>query len=583
MGFFARVCASETLVPIPVYDLTGNITESGMGEVGLLNFSPNPQRPITHYDVVTSMQRVTEMEEIRAIVVEVDQANFSLAQLQEIKRAMALVKDAGKEVWLYSDILSFKTALLGSAASQFIVNPEGSVSMSGLYSENMYFKGLLDKVGVEVDVVHVGDFKSAGENYYRAGPSEASLKQSEILLDSLYVSLLTEIAVGRGVTRDSLQSFIDEGVATVEVAEELGLVDRLQCRTDLVLELQKVYGEEQVFDRNYVRNGEKQPEIGGFFDLMKLLFSSGKNSKPTEDYVAVVVFEGGIDLVSIDPVREEILRLMDEEKCRALVLRISSPGGSALASEILWEAIDEFSQTERPVVVSMGAVAASGGYYIASGADVIFADPMSITGSIGVVGMKVALGEMMEKVGITTHAIQKGKHADLYNSTRPFSRNERKIVRESMLDVYGTFKKRIIEGRGERLVGDLEKLARGRVYSGRDALRVGLVDEMGGLNDAIAKAAELADLEDVQSLMFPEPKSAFDSLFETQGDAGSDHFLSLQSVRKPFSWLPELIQEEGILAFLPEEKRREVVAGLHQLRILEEDRIQLLAPPLPRF
>ena len=148
-------------------------------------------------------------------------------------------------------------------------------------------------------------------------------------------------------------------------------------------ELQEEFGEKS-FDRDYVRNGVKEPEIDGFFDLMKLMFSSGKSKSPKEDYIAVVVFEGGIDFASIEPVREEVLRLVDDEKCQALVLRVSSPGGSALASEILWEALDEFSQTDRPLVVSMGAVAASGGYYISSGADTIFADPMTITGSIGV-------------------------------------------------------------------------------------------------------------------------------------------------------------------------------------------------------
>ena len=172
---------SEAEVSIPVYDLTGMITESGVVEADFFNFDPNPKRPITHFDVVTSMKRAAETEEIKAIVVEVDQAGFSLAQLQEIKQAMAVVKEAGKQVWLYSDSLSFKTALLGSAASKFVLNPEGDVSMSGLHTENMYFKGLLDKVGVQVDVVHIGDFKSAGENFYRTGPSEAALKQSTIL------------------------------------------------------------------------------------------------------------------------------------------------------------------------------------------------------------------------------------------------------------------------------------------------------------------------------------------------------------------------------------------------------------------
>lgn len=575
------VSASETEIPIPVYDLTGMITEGGMVETSLLNFDPNPKRPITHFDVVTSLQRAAESKDIQAIVVEVDQAGFSLAQLQEVKRGLEAVKAAGKDVWLYADGLNIKTALLGSAASQFVLNPEGDVSMNGLHSENMYFKGLLDKVGVQVDVVHIGDFKSAGENFYRTEPSKAALKQSEILMDSLFNTIVTEIATGRGVTRDSLFHFIDQGVVDARAAKKLGLVDRLQYRTDLVNELQEKYGEEAVFERDYVRNGVKEPEIKGFFDLMKLMFSSGKNKSPKEEYVAVVVFEGGIDFGSIVPARDEVLRLVDDEMCQALVLRVNSPGGSALASEILWEALDEFSQTERPLVVSMGAVAASGGYYIASGADVIFAEPMTITGSIGVVGMKFAMGGVMEKVGITTHEIKKGAHADLYNTTRPFSKVERQMIRKSMLGVYGTFKKRIVDGRGERLSDELEKLAGGRVYSGRDALRVGLVDEMGGLGEAIAKAAELAELEEANALMFPEPKSAFDSLFQQESGPTNDHFISMATEAKPVGLLDSWLKKQSVLSLLPADKQRGIMASLKQLQSMQGDRIQLIAPPLP--
>lgn len=577
---FGSVAASETPNLIPVYDLTGLISESGVVETGLLNFAPNPRRPVTHFDLVASLQQVAESEEIQAIVVEVDQAGFALAQLQEIKRGLEAVKESGKEVWLYSDSLNTKTALLGSAASQFVLNPVGDVSLSGLHAETMYFKGLLDKVGVQVDVVHIGDFKSAGENFYRAAPSKPALRQSAELLDSLFNTLVTEIAVGRAITRDSVLALIDQGVTTAQEAHEAGLVDRLQYRTDLVAELQEKYGEEANFDRGYIRSGDKEPEIDSFFDLMKLMFSSGKEKSPQEDYVAVVVFEGAIDFASIIPARDEVLRLVDDEKCQALVLRVNSPGGSALASEILWEALDEFSQTERPFVVSMGAVAASGGYYIASGADLILAEPATITGSIGVVGMKVALGEVMAKFGITTHEMKRGAHADLYNSLRPFSPQERGLVRQSMLDVYGTFKQRIIDGRGDRLVGELEKLAGGRVYSGQDALRFGLVDQMGGLGEAIAEAAALAEMEEGNPEMFPRPKSPLDSLFQQEADSGNDDFITMQGAAQPAILVSAWLQQEAILSLLPQEQRMQIGKNLKLLEAMQGDRIQLIAPPL---
>lgn len=588
MTSFCAFAAAATFLSaettIPVYDLAGLLTEGGAASPNLLGLDLSSQRPLTHFDVVTSLQRAAKSEEVPAVVFEVDQAGLSLAQMQELRRELLTLREAGKDVWLYTDSLNFKTSLLGSAASQLVLNPEGDVSMSGLHSENLYFKGLLDKVGVVVDVVHIGDFKSAGENFYRTAPSAAAQKQTDALLDSLYNTLLTEIATGRGVTRDSLGAFIDRGMATAQEARALGLVDRLQYRTDLVAELQEKYGAGAVFDRDYSRNGEKEPEIKGFFDLMKLLFSSGKNSSPKEPYVGVVVLDSGIDFASIASVRDEVLKLVDDAKCQALVLRVNSPGGSALASEILWEALDQFAQSERPFVVSMGDVAASGGYYIASGADLIFAEPATITGSIGVVGMKFALGGVMEKAGVTTHENKRGAHADLYNSNRPFSQMERQMVRQSMLDVYGTFKQRILDGRGDRLQGDLEKLAGGRVYSGRDALRIGLVDEMGGLVQAIARAAELAEMEGSKAFLFPKPKSALDSLLrQDSGEESGDEFITLEAVQEPVSLLDAWLMSEGGLDLLPADKRGEIQFHLQQLKSLQNGRIQLIAPPLPRF
>lgn len=583
----ALVAATSLLsakTTIPVYDLSGLLSEGGAASQNLLGIDISAQRPLTHFDVVTSLQRAAESKEVPAVIFEVDQAGLSLAQMQEVRRELLALKEAGKDVWLYTDSLNFKTALLGSAASQLVLNPEGDVSMSGLHSENLYFKGLLDKVGVVVDVVHIGDFKSAGENFYRTAPSAAAQKQTDILLDSLYNTILTEVATGRGITRDSLSAFIDRGVVTAKDAKAAGLVDRLQYRTDLVDELQEKYGAEATFARDYSRNGEKDPEIKGFFDLMKLLFSSGKDASPKDPYVGVVVLDSGIDFSTIAPVREEVLKLVDDEMCQALVLRVNSPGGSALASEILWEALDEFAQTERPFVVSMGDVAASGGYYISSGADVIYAEPATITGSIGVVGMKFALGGVMEKAGVTTHENKRGAHADLYNSNRPFSKLERQMVRQSMLDVYGTFKQRIIDGRGDRLSGDLEKLAGGRVYSGRDALRIGLVDAMGGLGEAISHAAKLAEMEGAKALMFPKPKSPLDSLFkQDSGEDQGDEFITLDAVEQPMSLLDAWLATEGGLDLLPADKRGEIQFHLQQLKALQSERIQLIAPPLPRF
>lgn len=569
---------------IPIYDFAGLLTESGQVESNLLALDLSPQRPLTHFDIVMSLKEALVDEEVPAVVLEVDQTSLAMPQIEEMSRLLGELKAAGKEVWLYSDSLDFRTALLGSQATAFVLNPEGNVSLNGLYSETLYFKGLLDHMGVAVDVVHIGDFKSAGENFYRTGPSQAAEQQSDLLLDSLYDSLLSQIAKGRGIERAALVAFIENGSATAKEAEAAQLVDRLQSRSDLVTALREKYGEESRFERGYVRKGEKVPEVKSFFDLMKIVFPAKENEKQKEDYIAVVAFEGAIDFESIAPVRSEVLKLVDDEKCAALVLRVNSPGGSALASEILWEALDEFNESERPFVVSMGAVAASGGYYIASAADRILAEPTTITGSIGVVGMKVALGDMMSKVGITTHESKRGAHADLYNSTRPFSEQERGIVRDSMLDVYRTFLKRVTDGRGEKLQDELEKLAGGRVYSGTDALAVGLVDELGGLGEAIALARSLAEVESAKAVLLPKPVSALDSLFERSEDRVSgDQFITLDSGTAVGLSLDSWWQQHATLGLLPTDKADQIRLHLHRLKSLQKDRIQLIAPPLPSF
>ena len=573
-------------VIVPVYDMEGVLTESGLAEPNFLDISPDTSRPITHYDVVTSLQRAVTDDAVSGVVVEIDQTALSLAQVYEMRRLLEAIVAVKKEVWVYTDYLDFRVALIGSVATDFVMNPEGNVMMTGLFSEQMYFKGMLDKAGLQVDVVHIGDFKSAGENLYRTGPSEPAKLQSEELLDSLYSSLVTEIAKGAGITREALQGFINQGMVTAKDAQKLGLVDRLENRTDLVEELQDKLGEEAYFDPTYVQNGYEEPEVAGFFDLMKLMFSSGSAADFEEPYIAVVAFEGAISLASITPTRDEVIRLVEDEMCEALVLRVDSPGGSALASDILWEAIDEFKATDRPVVVSMGSVAASGGYYISAGADHIFAEATTITGSIGVVGMKIAMGGTLEKLGISTHQTKRGEHADLYNTTEVFSETERKLVKQSMEQVYGVFKGRIIEGRGERIQGDLEKLAGGRVYSGHDALRIGLVDELGGLGEAIDKAMELAEIakdEEVKSYLFPEPKGAFEMLFQQESEPVNDHFITLQNRSKEVQVLEEFLLSQGGLALLPEDKRASLRDTLKQLRAIQSDRIQLIGGGYPTF
>ncbi|MFP6877325.1 MAG: signal peptide peptidase SppA [Roseibacillus sp.] len=563
---------------IPVYDLEGLLSEGGQSSLSLLSLSFSTERGITHYDLVRSLQKAAADEEVKGVVLEVDGAGFTMAQVQELQRRLQEIRKAGKDVWMYSEALSRGTALIGSVANHFVLMPEADVSLTGIYGESLYFKGLFDKIGVQVDVVHIGDFKSAGESYYRDGPSESAQKQMNELLDANYEQTVSQIAKGRGIEEEDVRAFVDSGFQTAELAKEAGLIDDLQYRTDFIKIVRAHYGEGTKFDREYELPSASGPEIDSMFDVFSLLFGSGRAKRFRRDYIAVVVLDAAITDSSIAPVRKEILAAAKNVKCRGLVFRVNSPGGSALASEVLWEATDEFKATGKPFVVSMGGVAASGGYYVAAGAERIFAERGTVTGSIGVVGMKFALGGGMDKLGITTHEIKRGRHADIMNTTRPFSEEEKALVRKSMLDIYGTFKKRITNGRGDRLKGELESMAGGRVYPGERALELGLVDELGGIHEALAYVAKKAKLEIYETYLLPEPQDLFSGLFAPAPASRDDDEFIRMSERTPASAMKAHLDSQPILRVLDPSKRAALEQFVTGLETFQNERILLLAP-----
>ncbi|MCU0795604.1 MAG: signal peptide peptidase SppA [Akkermansiaceae bacterium] len=581
LPFFASAaltCLAQAAPTVAVYDLGPGISESGMADSMSL-FSPqiDASRPLTFHDISTSLAKAAKDPELRAVVVDADDAGLGLPQILEVRRHLLALRKAGKDVWVYSDHFNPKSALLGSAANHFMLMPEADSDFAGLSSESMYFKGLLDKVGVQADVIHIGDFKSFGEEFYRTGPSEFAEKQQTELIDRIFQVLHRSVAEGRGVDEAEVLRLINQGTFTAAEAEEAGLVDGLAYRTDFNRRVRETYAEAE-FDDNYQLPDRDGPEIKGLLDLVKLFMNAGTDPQADSEYVAVVVLEGGISDETVAPVREAILKLLKDEKAKALVLRVDSPGGSALASEVLWEVTDEWKASGRPFAVSMGGVAASGGYYVSAAADRIFAEEGTVTGSIGVVGMKLVTAGAMEKLGITTHRIERGEHADAMSMTKPFTPEESELVRKSMLAVYGTFKKRIIDGRGDRLKGELEGMAGGRVYTGVKALELGLVDELGGLAEAIAWAGERAGLAEPISRLRPEPKSMLEGLFATPEKSDDDELVKIQvAPHSATEAIRGAFREAGISA-LPESARESVSRALQRLDGISESRIQLIGP-----
>ncbi len=573
--------AADELKPIvAVYDLEGPLSESGQGAEGLMSLSMEASRPLTMLDLSRSLEKAAADAMVKAVVLDADGAKMDFSQIQEIRKRLLALRDAGKDVWMYSEHLTNRTAMLGSAANHFALMPEADCEFHGIHSESMYFKGLLDKIGVRADVIHIGDFKSFGENFYRTGPSDYALKQEETLIDSIFGQIIRDVADGRKLKPEEVRALIDDGALTAKRAVEAKLADHLIYRTDFVKNLRETYGEDADFDRSYELPDLDGPELTGVMDFFKLMFSESNKGKFRKDFIAVVALEGDITDESIAPVRTQILKLAKEVKAKALVLRVNSPGGSALASEVLWEATEEWNATGKPFVVSMGGVAASGGYYVSTAAKRIFAEEGTITGSIGVVGMKFVVGEAMEKIGITTHTTDRGKNAGVMSMTRGFSDEEAQIVRGSMSEVYGTFKKRVADGRGKALKGDLESLAGGRVYSGKDALEIGLIDEIGGLHEAITFAASEARLDKPDVKLLPEPKSGLEGLFAPPSKKDDDEIIHASLAPHDPLGLRSMMKGSGMLEALPAPAKDGVKRLAARVEAFQNCRILLIGPDI---
>jgi len=572
----ARTKAVKPIVA--VYDLDGSLSESGNAPSSLISLSMSADRPLTLLELSRSLEKAADDSRVKAVVLDVDEVEMDFAQVQEVRRRLMAVREAGKDVWLYTEGLGNRTALLGSAANHFTVMPEATSRFHGVHVESMYFKGLLDKAGVVAEVIHIGDFKNFGEMFNRDGPSDEASRQSEELIDCVFRQIVGDVAGGRGMDADMVRAIIDDPLLKPADLVAKGLADHAMYRTEFLKMIRETYGEDANYDRGYELPDLEGPEITGMMDLFKLAFSSSSDRRSKTEYVAVVTLDDDITDESVAPLRTRIIKLAKDEKAKALVLRVNSPGGSAPASDVLWEATTEWKESGKPFVVSMGGVAASGGYYVSSAADRIFAEAGTITGSIGVVGMKFNFAGAMEKLGITSHSTQRGANAGLMSMTRGFTDSEAELVRKSMEDVYRTFKQRVADGRGEALKGELEPMAGGRVFSGMRALELGLVDEIGGLVEAVAHAAKAAGMEKPEVRLLPEPKSGFEGLFvKPEKD---DELIRAGPTRSARGQMEAALRQSGLAIALPQRLRSATARLLSRLEAFADSRVLLLGPDL---
>jgi len=450
---------------------------------------------------------------------------LSVPQVQELGDAIRRLRESGRKVHVFAENYSTGELMLGSYADEAIVQAGGTVSLTGLYMEEMFLADTLSWIGVKADLVQIGDYKGANEMFVQAEPSEAWDWNINQLLDGLYGEMRRVLAANLGLDDARLDAAMETGwFSDASEAVEAGLIDSEVDLPTLGDHLGAAYGEEIAWD-------EVGPApVEGFdpsnpFAIFRLL-STAPEHTPERETIAVLHVVGAIvdgesaggglmggESVGSRTIRNALEEILAEDLIKGVVVRIDSPGGSAIASEVMWQGLRRVAE-EKPVWISVGTLAASGGYYTAVGGEKIYVNPSSIVGSIGVVGGKFSMGELYDKLHINVVERSRGPRADLFSSTEPWSPDEKAFIRAKMSETYNLFTSRVESGRPDI---NLEEAAEGRLFTGRRAIELGMADELGSLDTAITDLAAELGLEEYDVMSYPGPKSLDEVLEEVLG------------------------------------------------------------------
>ena len=476
-------------------------------------------------------------DEIAGIIFKIDDVNVGWATLQEIRNKLHEFRETGKETIGYLEGGGNAEYLLAATMDRTVLMPAGGLNLTGLRAEVMFFKGLLDKLDIQADMLAMGKYKSGVEPYMREGMSDAFRESMTAVLDDLYAQLLNHIVESReGITVEDVSGLIDRGPFTAAEALQEGLVDALQYYDELLTALKAASKDEnvKVVEPDFERK-RKVPNMNSFAGLMQLFTMLNPpqraQSGTVKDRIALVYANGPIlpdvddslfsamSVITPDTLEKAFLKVRTDDTIKAVVLRVDSPGGSALASDLIWREV-MLTQREKPVVVSMGDVAASGGYYIAMAAGTIVAHPSTLTGSIGVFGGKLNMKGLYNKLGLTKEIITHGQNATLYSDYGGFTPTERERVEKMMTTIYGDFVRKAAAGR-DKSFDEIDEIAQGRVWTGKQAKVLGLVDELGGLDTALSiakKEAGFSETDEVKLIILPKQKPFFEQLLERMID-----------------------------------------------------------------
>ncbi len=500
-------------------------------------------------DILSNLKKAKEDPKVDGIYLDLTIIPAGFATVEEIRNGLIDFKSSGKFIMAYADTYTQPSYYLASVADEVYLNPEGMITWVGLRSEMMFFREAFDKIGVEPQIIRHGKFKSAVEPFMQNYMSEANREQVTAYMGSIWDHMVKGIAEQRGVTEEKLNDLADNLtlISATDVVDNQ-LVDGLKYKDEILALLREKTDKasdediEGVNLAKYDKTPKKRDGKGLAKDKIAVVYAMGN----------VIMGEGAEGTIGSDRISRAIREARKDSSVKAIVFRVNSGGGSALSSEIIWREVALAAEV-KPVIASLGDVAASGGYYIVSPAHKIVASPNTITGSIGVFGLMFNAQELVEdKIGINVEVVKTNDHSDMGSTFRALTAQEREVIQQGVENVYETFVKRVADGRGMTKEA-VDAIGQGRVWSGANAIEIGLIDEFGGLERAIAIAAEDAGLERYRVMDLPELKDPFEQFIEELGGNVEASIMKrrLGEHYRFYQQLDEVISMEGVQARIP--------------------------------
>ena len=489
-------------------------------------------------DVINAVKEAKTDDKIKGISILNNDCNLGIAQRKALRDELENFKKSGKFIVSYADVYSQKEYYLNSVADTIYLNPIGEMDFKGLSAELMFFKDFQDKSGIKMEVIRHGKFKSAVEPFLENKMSDANREQTTSLLNSIWNSILTDISVSRKIPVEKLNQIADGLLArTPEMAKAAHLIDKIAYEDQFhngirkALKVNKNEDYHSVDIEDYAKNIMLSPKNTDESDKIAIIYAQGE----------ITSGEGDVNEIGEGSMRRSLQEARKDKNVKAIVLRIDSPGGNALTSDLIWREI-EITKKVKPVVVSMGNLAASGGYYIACNANQIFAEANTITGSIGVFGILPNFTQLATKIGINTEVVSTNTNAANYSPFRPLDDKTRAFTQESVEHIYNTFVTRVANGR-KMTFENVDAIAQGRVWSGEQALKIGLVDKIGGMDDALKAAAKLGKVKKYSTKNYPEFEKKFGEMFADlpfaktrenmiKEEIGNENYMVLQKIKK---------------------------------------------------